>query len=422
MFNERRLTPMLRGVTKSPRRNKMQLTLRKPKFTTQPLAVRQKFWDNALSRMMARPIGMKRPMGSSKLLMGDKLMRRIKRRKVNRDTVEKKRTRGFRVSRFLLHTWPQVNDSQSIFNNAGLLPVLLCKWRPRLRFPSVLPANTDPLTLPLDINEEFTFVSIYAQWPGSRLSFLTQRQQGSTQQPRFGLIPANQVSANNNYQWNTRAVENVNQIYSNAQLAQDKLDLIFRKIIVYKSSLRIELQNNNPTYQIKVHLVHYKVKSYSVQLADGTCAVQTNINTMMNLFVNGKTSPDTTRCKVNFDQCLRMRKLPGTNFITKSWKTVNLGIPNQQGDPTTNTQLQPKSTRTVVFNYGRKEFSRTGCQEEGSLFKDDVLEEYSINFGPTQLMIFHEVDGHTRWAESSDQITTGLNMKIYKTNIWREYN
>ena len=355
-----------------------------------------------------------------------KTLRKTLAKKINvsilRDIAEKKRTRGFRVSRFILRTIPLAVDTDTAFNNAGLMPLLSTTITPYLYNGSVAPATT-VLYNPGNITSLELFCC-YPQWPGSTCG-LRQRVQGvsNLSQPRFGMIPANSVNPNNNYQWNTRAVDEVYPLYQSTKLVKDNLDLIFRRLIVYKTHLTFTLTNINKYQGIDVHIVHFKVKSYSVQIADGTCQTQSNIQDMVSLFINGKTSAqDKTLCTDNWKQCVDRKKLPSTNFITIGWRKITLGRPTSYGDMSPNLVREPPATKRVSFHYGMKDFKRVGCQEEGVLFTDEVLGATIFNEKVTMCMVFHCITDQNCFNTIIGDVSSNLMMKVEKVNIWREYN
>jgi len=375
----------------------------------------------------ARPLRMPMPIGSGKMpFIKLPAQRRLSLRRGNmnlsRANAERKRVRGFRVSKFLLQTHHLAASTDAAFDNSTIIPTLLTitQLNP-YSSNNLTPGNTHWNGGNVQLQN---FLFIIATWPGSNLAGADQVKQGTggLSNPRFGLMQANQSQSNNNYNWNTRAVENVLPLFSNTVLTADKLDLIFRKLIVYSSTLRIELKNTMQFQGLKVHFVHFQIKSYSVQLADGTCSAQSNLNTMFNLFIDGKTSElDRTITRQNWTECIKSRKLPASNFITKSWKTVTLGRPAVYNNTTINNYPESSPIKTVTFKYGKKEWRRTGCQEEGALFKDDVLGESLLTQKLTLLGIFHELDGKFTFGSASN-LTTLLDMRIVKTNVWREFN
>lgn len=359
---------------------------------------------------------------------------------------------GFRVSRFCLMSYagsgtyaavPSFTDSN--YNLAGLAPPMVIQMRlfpsQGVAFPSTFNLYSQQW-LPLTY-AEIPVVTIQPQWPGSRLNSFSSPAQGTTNQPYWGLLVGNQTINNRNYNYNTRAVQNVISFLTNSAMNTDNLEILYRSIKVYKSTLTFEFFNTDPYKEMDVHIVHFKYVDFDTSTLESGCIPSTQDNQLLNNLVSGEAGTTTVSffeqniASNAFEYCLAHKKLPSKNYVTKSWRTITLGrckdtvfapvatnnvTPENYGAP-----ISRKPYRKMTFKYGPKTWTRQGCTAEGSFISDEVMQDrQKID---TQVMVFctlnknYMVDNavHTDPTSAAYPATYGVvNYRFWKTNIWKE--
>lgn len=409
-------------------------------FMGQKKAARYGFFMDMLKKYAAvKAIG-------SNTNAAQRMVTRVTRRKIARKSATTMRIKGYRVSKFVILSIraPYTADA---FLRAGYLPSLQVKMKPFLNDSQIYQAATSFYSTVLDpgVITDHDVWSFHPTWPGSKMSTFDNYPVGNPgKQGEWGLLTGNSFLKNDNVQYNSRAVENVKAFGTGDQLGVDRLDLLFRKINVYKTFVKFEFWNNDRGVEIDVHIVHFKFTDvqYS-QGSDNTCQTATNLDSLINEIGDGGSGAPVYKknnWSANWQACIDSKKLPPQNFITKSWKTFTLGRAFDgvgKSDDTIYTVGQnprgPSPYKKFTFKYGPKIWYREGCIEEGTLFQDDTMTERQRT--DTQVMFFCTVNKKYWTVNSRDRITTSpipttevgettftCNYKISKTHLWREDN
>lgn len=387
--------------------------------------------------------------------IAQKTMSLVLRRKNNIMSSKQMKMEGFRVSRFCLISYPGngMNSTPQVYTDAnysvsGIVPT----WDIRMRnFPpqgTLFPGSFDihaqqwiPLTL-----VQTGVITIHPQWPGSKLFTWDAPSQGTSNlsKPEWGLLPGNQNNDNRNYNWNTKAVSNVKAFLQNVTGSSDNLEILYRTIKVFKSTLTMEFWNSSQVREMDVHIVHFRFVDIDTSNA-GTCTPAENDYQLLHNLIAGEAGSTTSTYLVQntsaaaFEYMLQRKKLPTKNYITKSWKTITLG---KAVDPlikisdlgtivTRNMQpaVSQKCYRKITFKYGLKTWARPGCVQEGTFIDDSVLtDRHKLD---TQVMVFctfnknYMNDSFTHVVPTTaayDTTRSFVNFRMWKTNIWREQN
>lgn len=450
---KRYMTPRITGVKKKSRFTNMKMVPYKGKkyssrkmqiFHQQPKAARYGFFMDMLKKYAAV-----KAFGAGKST-ADKMIQRIKGNKRKRESASQMKIKGFRVARFVLASIP-IGIESATLGNAGYVNTLTTQFIP---FPTVF--QSYQTTTNMDAGREWpglvtamdTYV-IHPQWPGSKLAtWLNQGQAaGFAVQPRFGLLRGNSLQKDDNFKYNSRATQEVYPFGSINRLSEDRLDILFRSINVYKSKLEFQFWNTSWFVEMDVHIVHFKLRAKDYSNSINVCQTATHWNSLMdNIMTHGGDTSVAAlnHARLNMDLAIMNKQLPTANYYTKSWKTIRLGKAIDPQCPTTTTDTTPprylggspaitKSPyKKVTFNYGPKTWRRSGCIEEGTLFPDDILDDNEML--DTQVMFFATpnkayMNSNDVYRETSPLSLTatykasqGVEFRINKTNLWREGN
>jgi len=405
------------------------------------------FYDMMRKYMAAKAIGQPS--------IAQKTMSLVLRRKNNIMSSKQMKMEGFRVSRWCIISYagsgmnavPQTfADSNYAF--AGIVPT----WDIRMRnFPpqgTLFPATFDLHTqqwLPLTLIQT-GLITIHPQWPGSKLYTWNTPNQGpsGSYQMEWGLLAGNQSIDNRNFNWNTKAVSNVKPFCTSGNTSTDNLEILYRTIKVYKSTLTMEFWNSSQVREMDVHIVHFRFVDIDTSNA-GICTAANNDYNLFHNLLAGETGTTTAdfltqnNAAAAFEYMLQRKKLPTKNYITKSWKTITLGkavdplIKISDLGTVVTRNMQPavsqKCYRKITFKYGLKTWARPGCIQEGAFIDDTVLtERHKLD---TQVMVFctfnknYMNDSFTHVVPTTgayDTTRSFVNFRMWKTNIWREQN
>lgn len=417
---------------------------------------------NMVSRKKAASYGlfydmMKKYMGAQamgKPSVAQKTMSIVNRRKNLSIGRKMMSIKGFRVSRFCLMSMrfdmgvgPNDYDNANyLFAGIGLPFFTQYRNWPNAAYNFAIGSNFQTTQWLPGVQVYTRFYVIHPTWPGSKMCDFKNEPQGTnlTGEAQWGLLSGNQVETNNNYNWNTKAVDDVKAIINSTAMPNDNLDILYRSITVYQTTLTIELFNQMQR-EMDVHFVHFRVLDFDTSDYNNVCGAPTNYSLLLNQLMSAETMGTTeflraqNNAAINWEYCIQHKKLPSKNFVTKSWKTVTLG---RVIDPyykvsevgtvvTRNMQVAvtPRPYRKVTFKYGMKKWTRSNCNAEGSFFPNSILTERQKR--DTQLMIFvtenknYSIDSFTSAEPTEAKYETTNEQVMYrmwKTNIWRESN
>jgi len=378
--------------------------------------------------------------------VAQRMVSRITRNRFSRQSSTKMKIKGFRVARFVLQSIP-CNFLGEVYNMAGYIPKLQVRFKPMINDTQLYQNATNFHTTVLNpfVTLDQDVWAFHPTWPGSKMAAWLNYPLGPapSKQPEWGLITGNSATKNDNMQYNSRAVKNVKGFATYDELTVDRLDILFRKINVYKTSIKMEFWNNDRGVEMDVHIVHFRLTDRDYSGAVDTCNPANNYDQLVNNIAtcSGGSIYKKNNWMTNWQNCVDMKKLPPQNFITKSWRTITLGRCYDGLKLGTDTSIDVNGSvtngrspyRSITLKYGPKVWYREGCIEEGTLFEDDTIQDTERT--DTHVMFFTSVNKKYWTTTSRDRITTtpvpttetgevtyGVNFKLTKTHLWREDN
>jgi len=269
-----------------------------------------------------------------------------------------------------------------------------------------------------------------------------------TAQQRFGVIPnyngynseTGQVA--DNYSYNQFPMKETYGFNTNTELTSGTTWESGNTLKIFRSWVRIDLENPNYQCGMKVHILVVKLRS--IKYNDGTsCETQIQLNNAL-AHLSGSHDTSTQAALAYFAYLNEERgKLPSKIFRTIKKKTVILGPKNlnavEDYDPhstgvfqfrhTNNNSVSvPRSTKTVSMAFGPKTIRRTHCTNMGDqLFSFQEMNEnwqnQSIVFMYTEpldsLNILPNVNNP---APTQGKLILGVNYRIHKTHKWKVLN
>lgn len=305
---------------------------------------------------------------------------------------------------------------------------------------------------PLDWNHNGT-VAFLPQYPGSEACFLlTAVGALSDKDQRFGVLPnyngytgnsGASVNYADNFQYNQICMSNTYPFNKDTIITQGTTWESGNTLKVFRSWVRIELENPNYQTGMKVHILVVKLRSIKMSNLNG-CDDNLNLNECFSQdasksLTGGRTSQESPELQYMsyLERC--RGKLPSKIFRVIKHKVCVLG-PKQISQyaassaspayPQLNyTTLSPKngpSTKTVTMAFGPKTIRRTHCSNmSDNLFTFQEMRESWQNQSivmmytePTDTMtILSNVNN-----ETTAQTYLPVNYRIHKTHKWKVTN
>lgn len=417
------MTPVTMALRKRPVSKMTQLQLRKAKRTAP--------WEKKLKAIMsagAATFAARRAYKSKNNVFSyplgvRNLQRRLnvaKTRTKNNENRRRMKIEGFKVSRFYLQTINAARGNAT-FDNAGYVQTIQTNM---VDDSSVINTSTVAYNnIPLSITsyETFTFCP---QWPGSTLCSFARTTQGTGTRARFGLLPSNGVNINNNFKWNSRAVQTVFPFNTNTEMTFDKNDLLYDRINCYKTYVTIDLFNYTATRPIEVFIFRIRFKDTKYYDASETSCSDINgiVDTVLNEMTTDSDGTKTAQNRFALERMIRAKKLP-KGFKVKSCRKVLLGasLTGEQPYPSQGGQIPAKSYKKIKMRFGSRLWMRSGCTNATQMIGDHVLEEAYNKVDHIMMLALPHQGACLEESQSNLTETLSLGFKISKTNIWKEH-
>lgn len=338
----------------------------------------------------------------------------------NNQNLRKMKIEGFKISRFYLQT---INTAagNATFDTAGFVPALQTIFTEdsTLTGTSTAAYNTPPYVI--TSFETFTFCP---QWPGSTLcSFKRAIQGGQNTIAKFGLLSSNSNIVNNNFKWNSRAVEEVYVYNTSNKISANQNDAVYDHINVYKTYVTIDLMNQTSNRSIEVFIFRMRFKDNKYfDVSDSTCK---DIDGLVDKVLNEMCQTDTQVANVNnrvaLERMLRAKKLP-KGMKVKSCRRVTLGAALTGGfsQPLQGGQIPMKSYKKIKMRFGNRSWIRTGCTNTNQLLADQNLFQNFNKVDHIMIIALPHQGLMQEIQQSSLTETINLGFRISKTNIWKE--
>lgn len=341
---------------------------------------------------------------------------------------------------------PYVATTDTGFNNAGSgFPLF---WTGKSRPPTFDTAGTKVPTPAFITNLEWRHsgtVSFLPQCPSSKACFNLQGV--GTSEQRFGVIPNyNNYTGNDcadNYSYNQFPMDTTYGFGHNAMLVPGTIQESGNTLKVFKSWVRIELENPNYETGMKVHIVTVKLRS--VKYHNGvTCDSILSLNTCFEDLAGSETINPNLGYFAYLNEC--RGKLPSKIFRVIKHRVVTLGAKNANIHKATinaelpaaqvdhmdytnnNTVASPRSCRNITMSFGQKTIRRTHCTNmSDKLFNFQQMEE-DWNNQSIVMMYTEPIDAmavlpNLNYKTPSDGVTKfGVNYRIFKTHKWKVVN
>lgn len=360
---------------------------------------------------------------------------------------------GCSITRFLMQNMSALALTDVQFDKAGFGYSL--QWAGIPRTPifddtgSISPTQTALETL--DWNHQGC-VAFLPQHPGSEACFniatVGSASPAPTANQRFGVIPnynglvgsGGSENYADNYQYNQICMKDTFAYNTNQVVAQGTTWDSGNTLKVFRSWIRIDLENPNYQCGMKVHILVVRLRTVKFSNFSG-CDGQMDLNRCLSdtatyaLSGGSGSAQNVLEYLAYQDEC--RGKLPSKIFRVLKHKVVTLGpqVTNmgEVANPATshwpavaNRPMSPKSCKTVTMSFGPKTIRRSHCSNMGdNLFTFSEMQEQWANQSIV-LMYTEPADALSILpnANASTFAKTKLNVnyRIHKTNKWKVLN